>query len=352
MPARPTQRKPTRRRSRRPPWEDWPDHRLLDLRLSDLGLEIERSRLASSIRQVYRELARRGIRFRPHFWLAEEWFSPDGIPGVAVPFYLAHPRLMQLERRQMLEVEGGTQEGCMRLLRHEVGHALDHAYLLHRRRKWQRLFGKSSQPYPTFYMPRPYSKQYVLHLDFWYAQSHPDEDFAETFAVWLRPRALWRKRYQGWPALRKLEFVDELMGEIAGKKPLVRTKATFEPLSHNRRTLREYYQEKKDRLAEEYPEFYDYHLTRLFSDDPSHAKNEAASAFIRRNSRYIRSAIAQWTGEYEYMIDLVMKELSQRSRELKLKVAGREEQTIMDLAVMITVHMMNYLHSGRHRMGM
>ena len=26
-----------------------------------------------------------------------------------------------------------------------------------------------------------------MHLDPWYAQSHPDEDFAETFAVWLTP---------------------------------------------------------------------------------------------------------------------------------------------------------------------
>jgi hypothetical protein len=352
MPARPTQRKPTRRRSRRPPWEDWPDHRLLDLRLSDLGLEIERSRLASSIRQVYRELARRGIRFRPHFWLAEEWFSPDGIPGVAVPFYLAHPRLMQLERRQMLEVEGGTQEGCMRLLRHEVGHALDHAYLLHRRRKWQRLFGKSSQPYPTFYMPRPYSKQYVLHLDFWYAQSHPDEDFAETFAVWLRPRAIWRKRYQGWPALKKLEYVDSLMQEIAGQKPAVISRARIEPLARNRKTLRQHYDEKRSQYEMTYPLFYDQDLRRLFSDEPEHRRRETAAAFLRRIQKEVRQLVSRWTSEYEYSLDQVLKEMIVRCRDLKLHVKPPQGRLKLETAILLTVQTMNYLHSGRHRVEM
>ncbi len=354
MPAhknRTTPRK-IRRSWRSPRWAEWSEEKLLDTRLCDLGLEVEGPLLAECIQQIERELDRRGFRFRPHYWLSEEFFCPDGIPGIAIPFYLAHPRLMQIERKQVFEAEGGSKETCTRILRHELGHALDHAYCLHRRRNWQKHFGKSSTPYPDFYQPKPISKRFVVHLDFWYAQSHPDEDFAETFAVWLKPRALWRKRYEGWPAIRKLEYVNELMGEIAPTKPLVNTKATFEPLSRNRRTLRDYYEEKKSRLSGEYPEFYDHHLQRLFSDAKAHARHESASAFIRRNRRFIRGAIAQWTGEYEYMIDLVLKEMSLRCRELKLKVAGREDQTIMDLAVLVTVHMMNYLHSGRHRLGM
>ena len=150
-------------------------------------LTIEGSWLEDRLAELHRELDARGLTFRPHYWLSAEWFSPDGVPGVAIPFYLAHPRLMRLERAQMLEVEGGTPEWCLQILRHEAGHAFDNAYDLRRLRRRRQMFGSPAMPYPEFYLPRPYSKSFVLHLDSWYAQSHPDEDFAETFAVWLTP---------------------------------------------------------------------------------------------------------------------------------------------------------------------
>jgi len=203
-------------------WESWSDEQLLDLRLCDLGLRIRDSELGPRIKQLYRELRAAGVQhFRPHFWLSDEWYTPDGVPGVAIPFYMAHPRLSRLEFAQMLEVEGGTPEWCMRILRHEAGHALDNAYRLRRRHRRQQLFGLSSKPYPEYYTPRPYSRSYVQHLEPWYAQSHPDEDFAETFAVWLTPDSPWRARYQDWPALKKLEFVDALMREIGTQTPRV-----------------------------------------------------------------------------------------------------------------------------------
>lgn len=344
----------SRRGSRRtkPKWADWPDRKLLDIRLCDLGVAIEGTFVEQCIEQVHKELERRNLRFRPHFWIAEEFFSPDGIPGAAVPFYLMHPRLMRLERKMLLEVEGGSQQSCLRILRHEVGHALDHAYLLHRRRGWQKVFGKSSTPYPEYYMPRPYSKRYVLHLDFWYAQSHPDEDFAETFAVWMQPRAVWRKRYQGWPALKKLEYVDRLMAEIADLKPLVRSRARFESIVHNRRTLRQYYEEKQSRLERGYPDFYDQDLRRIFSDDPAYAGKESAAAFVRRHQKEIRDLVAHWTGQYAYTLNLVLREMIQRCRELKLRAVGRDSKLKMGFAILLTVQTMNYLHSGRHRLEM
>ena len=160
-------------------------------------------------------------------------------PGIAIPFYLAHPRLMKLEKKMMLDVEGGTWSECMAILRHEAGHAVQHAYQLQRRRRWQQLFGPSSKRYPRYYRPNPASRRYVQHLRLWYAQSHPDEDFAETFAVWLRPRSNWRTRYAGWPALKKLEYVDELMDEIAGKRPLITTRERVDPLHELSETLGE-----------------------------------------------------------------------------------------------------------------
>ena len=181
---------PDTRRNDLTDWATWPDERLLDLRLCDLDVKIAGSNLEDRIAQLYQELDDRGLRFHPHFWLSDEWFCPDDVPGIAIPFYLAHPRLAKLELAHMLEVEGGDPDSCMRILRHEAGHAIENAFKLRRRRHRQQLFGNSSEPYPDDYSPKPYSKSFVLHLDSWYAQSHPDEDFAETFAVWLTPNSL------------------------------------------------------------------------------------------------------------------------------------------------------------------
>ena len=200
----PAGRGPSRRPARSYGWEAWPRERLLGTCIRDLGLTIDGSGIEAHIERVLAELQGRGVRFRPHFWLSDEWFSPDGSPGVAIPFYLAHPRLMRLERRQMLEVEGATRDECLRLLRHEVGHAIHEAHQLHRLRRWQRVFGSASRPHPKEYRPDPASKRHVQYLGAWYAQSHPIEDFAETFAVWLDPRSSWERRYAEWPALKKI----------------------------------------------------------------------------------------------------------------------------------------------------
>ena len=297
--------------------------------------------------RVRRELTNRGLRLNPHFWLADEWFSPEGVPGVAIPFYLAHPRLMRLERSQMLEVEGGSREECLRLLRHELGHAIHHAFRLHRRRRYQNVFGVSSEPYPDYYQPNPASKRYVQHLDDWYAQSHPDEDFAETFAVWLAPRSRWRETYASWPALEKLEYVDELMAELAGQAPLVRSRARPYSLPRLRKTLREHYEQKRARYSVGYSNAFDRDLLRLFSDDPRHAHRETAASFLRRHRREIRALVATATGEYQFTVDQVLKEMIGRCKELRLRVQGNERKLKLDFAIMLTVQTMHYLYRGR-----
>src|SRR5215470_14212339 len=182
---------------RRFPWARLPDEELLQLRLKDLKVKIEGTWLQGCLDALQAELEERGLRVRPHAWVSNEWFSPSDTPGIAIPFYLTHPRLIRLERKMIIDVEGGTVPECMRILRHEAGHVMQHAYQLQTRRPWQQLFGPSSRRYPSYYRPNPASRRYVQHLPLWYAQSHPDEDFAETFAVWLAPRSNWRKRYAG-----------------------------------------------------------------------------------------------------------------------------------------------------------
>ena len=335
-----------------PEWADWPDEKLLDLRLCDLQLTVEGSQIAGHIRQLNDELAGRGLLFRPHLWLSSEWFSPDGVPGIAVPFYLAHPRLARLELAQMLEVEGGTPDACLRILRHEAGHALENAYRLRRRRDRQAAFGRSTQSYPKYYTPKPYSKSYVLHLDMWYAQSHPDEDFAETFAVWLTPQSQWRERYADWPALKKLEYMDAVMTSLAGARPAVSTKEQVDPISHLRKTLREYYAEKRKRFGVDHPTFYDRDLRRLFSDQAAFKTHPTAASFINRLRKQIRRHVAKWTGEYQYTIDRLLEDMMRHCRELDLHVTGPEDQVRLEFTVLLTLQTMNYLHSGRHRVAL
>jgi hypothetical protein len=234
--------------ARRLAWTDLRDEALLDVRLGDLGLRVAGTWLEARVARLERELARAGlVRFRPYTWLSTGWFTPHGTTGFAIPFFLAHPRLVRLERRMMGDVEGDSEAACMRLLRHEAAHALDHAYRLHRRASWRASFGRFSRPYRARYRPQLGSRRFVRNLPHGYAQSHPGEDWAETFAVWLRPGSRWRADYAGWPALRKLRYVDELMREIAGQAPAVRTRERTDALPELGFTLREYYRRKRAR---------------------------------------------------------------------------------------------------------
>ena len=147
---------------------------------------------------------------------------------------------------------------------------------------------KTSKPYPDCYSPKPYSKSFVLHLDMWYAQSHPDEDFAETFAVWLTPGSQWKERYVGWPALKKIEYVDSLMRELAGVPPFVTKRRRVDPLPALRKTLREHYRHKREKYGLDYPNFYDRDLGLLFSNSTVCEKNLPAASFIRRFRKEVR----------------------------------------------------------------
>jgi hypothetical protein len=348
-----TIRRPARAgRARRLWWSDLSDEQLLDVRMCDLDLRLEGTRVADCVQRVYEDLQNRGLTLNPHVWLSSEWFSPDGVPGIAVPFYLAHPRLMKLEEKQILEVEGGTTSSCLRILRHEAGHCLDTAYRLHRRKRWREVFGSYAQPYPQTYRPKPGSRKYVLHLDWWYAQSHPAEDFAETFAVWLSPHSRWRQAYHGWPAIRKIEYVDELMGEIAGTAAAVRCRRHVEPMSELRKTLRQHYREKKQRYLDEWPEFYDSELRKLFSDDKRHVNRPTAASFLRRMRPELRETVASWTGTHPYTIDQVLRDMIDRCKELHLRLAQPERQARIEAMIMLTVQTMNYIHSGHYRVAL
>src|SRR5581483_1297418 len=332
-----------------PGWQSLKDEDLLKLRICDLGVRIEGSELEPRMEQLQNELTSRGVSLRPDCYLGDEWFSPEGVPSIAIPFYLAHPRLKQLEVHQMMEAEGGTPEWCQMLLRHECGHALDHAYRFSTHKEWQEIFGSPDTEYtPETYRPRPYSRSFVQHLPNWYAQAHPDEDFAETFAVWLSmtPEA-WRAHYEGWKALEKLEFVHALMQEAATRPPVVKGGRRISEARKLRKTLDRYYSYRRRLYAEDFPDFYDADLRAIFRNGEPGA--ESAAKVMRRHRAALVESIVQWTGQRKYTVSMLVRKLILRCQELKLSAPKDPVRLYFELASYLAALVTNHMYTGRFK---
>jgi hypothetical protein len=332
------------------PWHDLDDDLLLERKISNLSLTLAGTSLQPLIEQLYAELTAKGLTFRPPCHVGDEWFVPVGIPAIFVPFFLTHDRLRKLEAKLMLEVEGDRPEWFMRLIRHEAAHAYAYAFQLTRKRKWQRTFGKTSTDNtPEFYRPRPYSHSYVVHLDDWYAQSHPDEDFAETFAVWLTPRLDWRARYAGWKALQKLEYVDELMRSLAGQT------APYQPGYHERdfnclnQKLKTYYAKKRKQHEDTYPDFYDRDLRQLFAGTPEGGPALKASTYLRSRRRTLMDAVCESTNEKKYRVHKLLARLIERCDQLNLHLTAATPAPDMPVTAYLTTLVMNYLFTGKFK---
>jgi hypothetical protein len=330
--------RPQRRGATPADWEALPDDAILQMRIRDFGLDVASSPLQPMVERLYAELDQRGLGFRPSCYLGDEWFCPDKIPIISIPFFLAHPRLKSIELRMMYEVEGGTDEHCMRLLRHECGHAINYAYRLYLRTRWRELFGPFSTTYSTSYYSRPYSRHYVIHLEDNYAQAHPDEDFAETFAVWLTPGADWEHKYARWPVLRKLRYVDNLMQRIARTPPTNTQRST--PYAANRMasTLAAFYRKRKrETVGGEFPGYYDDSLLKLFVAAPADHAGGAAASLLRRHRRHIVNSVTRWTPQRKYDIHQLLQRLIRRCEDLQLCVRGADAETLIEATALICV---------------
>lgn len=315
------------------------DDELLRLRFCDLPLRLRGSVVQQRAKVIFDELKARAIRFRPSIWIAEEWYNPDEVVGFAVPFYVLHPRLVRLERKMMLEAEGVSLIEAMSILRHETGHAVDEAFQLRKMPKYKQVFGSPDRAYPTDYVADSDSRDYVHHLNAWYAQSHPVEDFAETFAVWLKSERSWRRKYRDWPALKKLHVVDEWMQERRNVEPKLKPRKIANELETSTRTLGDHYREKREFYAIDAEDEFDGALRRIFHRSPRQSRrggNIAAATLLASHRTRLRRRTAKPLGVPAYVVDQVLRQLIYRARILKLKQARPEAETVVKVSRLVT----------------
>jgi hypothetical protein len=319
---------------------------LLNSPIRELGLKLEGSPIERFVQQLYRELEAKGLsKFHPACYLTDEWGCPSGEPIIGIPFYLADAALSQLEK-ETHDLEDARE--IMMYLRHEAGHAFVYAYKLHNKPEWKQIFGPFRRPYRDNYHPAPFSRDYVRHLPGWYAQKHPDEDFAETFAVWLTPRSNWRKRYRGWPAMAKLVYLDRLARKLGKADPARRRGITDVTVAEMETTVAEFYQRngrEEVAVTELTP---DTDLRDLFPVSKRKKSAVAAGEFLRQHRKPLIDKVAQWTGAQRPLIKTLIDSIEKRAGELDLRAdKNRNAEHLAEVTAYATALAMTYVTKGK-----
>jgi Putative zinc-binding metallo-peptidase len=348
------------------------ERQLLGARFRDLGLAIAGSRLEPGVAAFQRELERAGVvRLKPHFYLSTEWGVPFGTVSIAIPFYLARTDLMALHLKQVGFLEGAGRGDLLRYLRHEMGHVVNYAYRLHGQADWANLFGPIEKEYEEEYRPEPFCSRYVRHLPGWYAQKHPDEDWAETFAVWMTPGYDWRSAYADWPvALAKLEWCDRAMRDLNRRDPAVTAVDADEDVSVWDATVQWFYdnydagdaddESTADETAgggeeDPLPPALDGALQSIFEevgdyeDVSSTAPRLPAGDLIRRHEADLVAMAYRWTGHFPERARTLVRHLAERADQLRqVYPADRETQAVIALTTLVTMLAMNHVHRGTY----
>lgn len=316
---------------------------LLARQISALGLTIQGSRVERLVSRLDDELAQRGIAFRPSVYLSDEWGCPDGSPIIGVPFYLADERLERIEAEHAGSVEG--DEEAMRYLRHEAGHAMNYAFRLHDRPDFESTFGNYARPYREHFATNPLSRDHVRHILGWYAQKHPDEDFAETFAVWLTPDLDWRTEYAEWPALRKLEWLDGVMKGIAHDVPDAPCVTEDDmPVEAMHWTVGEHYA-GDEMLALDDGRQFDRDLARIFTRAHRADHGASAASYLERHESELVARISYWAGVSPGVVRSLVRALRERATAMDLQVLEREATSLIELTAFGTAVLLHWRYA-------
>jgi hypothetical protein len=317
--------------------------------VKDLALQIAGTKVERMVEQLYRELAAVGVQFRPPCYLSDEWGCPDGKPLIGIPFYLADEKLGAIEG-EVSEVREDEKESLL-YLRHEAGHAFCYGYELFKREDFHQIFGPYSRPYLEEYPVQPFSRSFVRHIPGWYAQKHPDEDFAETFAVFMTPSILWRQTYAGWPAMKKLEYVQARVEEYGQKAPTVPGRAPElpdVPVEAMEETVGELFQREgpPEEVAHQLAAHFDGDLRLIF--EPPDAYPLKAGDLIEAGRQQLITSVTYWTGLGRPVVKALVLHLIARCREMGLTVKpGIDLESLARVSILVTTLAMNRVYSGK-----
>ncbi|HUR29268.1 MAG TPA: putative zinc-binding metallopeptidase [Planctomycetota bacterium] len=324
-------------------------------RIRDLGLSIEGTRLEPVIDEFQAEIAALPLaHLTPTFYLSTEWGVVFGSQSIALPFYLARPELEAIQVEQVGHLEGAGRTEILRYLRHEFGHVVNYAWHLFEMEEWVRHFGSITQPYLEEYNPKPFSRRFVRHLPGWYAQKHPDEDWAETFAVWMTPKKDWRKTYRTWPtALAKLEYCDRLLATLRDKPLLEVAQERDQEVGELAISLQEYYS-KLDKSEDGLPPGLEGALTAIFEDfgapeSESTVARKPAAALLKNMERELVANVYLWTGHFPERTRALVRHLATRAEELQQVYPADQEATLsIAITTFVTALAMNHVHRGTY----
>ena len=319
---------------------------LLQARIKDLKLHLAGTPLEKYLQQLYSELEAKGVALRPEAYLSDQWGCPSGVPVIGIPFYLADPNLHSIEA----ELGGGaeSEREIMMYLRHEAGHCLNYAFNLYDTEDWRRLFGDYQKPYREDYKPQPFSRKYVVHISGWYAQKHPDEDFAETFAVWLTPGSQWEARYKGWGALKKLQYVQSAVDRLGRESQATSATLRDVDVDEMESTVLDHYRQRdlEEKVDVQMGEHLDQDLLNLF--EAPGAAPAAAETLIRAERQSLILAVTQYSGVSRAVVKSVLDHLMGRTQELALTVQlDKTREYLTRLTSLLTALAMNYLYTDR-----
>jgi hypothetical protein len=319
---------------------------LLQARIKDLKLHLAGTALEKHIHQLYGELEAKGVALRPQCYLSDQWGCPSGVPVIGIPFYLADPNLSSIEAE--LGAGAESEREILMYLRHEAGHCFNYAHKLFETEAWLKLFGDYSKPYRDDYKPQPFSRKYVVHISGWYAQKHPDEDFAETFAVWLTPGLDWQKRYAGWGALKKLQYVENTVQNLGRAEAPVQVNSKDIDVEEMEQTVLDHYRQRdlSEKVDFQLRDQLDQDLFALF--EPAGAAAAKAETLVRAERQSLIQAVTQYSGVSRAVVRSVVDHLVERTAELGLTVhLDKTREYLTRLTSLVTTLAMNYLYTDR-----
>lgn len=327
------------------PWVYLEKEQLILQNFRDLDFELSEHPVWEACLQVCSELKEKGLKITPHFWIADEWFVPDGVRGIGVPFWCLEPILREVHQEQVGEIDGETYEEWLKIIRHECAHVLDNAFHLRKLRDRQEIFGPCSKRYPKTYSPNPESTDFVENLPDYYAQAHPEEDWAETFAVWLGSKKYeWRTKYKGTKALEKLRYLDSVMTELKGKRVLYGKKTTPYKITNSKQSLEEFYIERRKDLNIRRRPYFLKETQTVFTQRPG---TVAAGEFLERNRSFLVRNISKQLGRHEFQVGRLIKDIERSGENLYLKKSQNE--TKKALLAMIQRKGDDFYKKGLHR---